>query len=320
MLDVIAITGPIGIAILIGFATTRAGLFERADMRVLGTFVFNLALPALLFNALSQRRLGEILNGGYLLAYLAGSLAVLGIGYFACRRGGRLGPTASAMCAMGMTCANSGFVGYPILLLTIAPVAGVVLALNMIVENLVLIPLLLALAERGKGGSAHWLQEAGKSIARLAANPLILAMAAGIAVSAMGWRLPAPVARVVDLFALSSSAVSLFAIGGMLVGLPLRGTGSAVVAIAAGKLLLHPLAVLLAVHALPHLGAPALEPSLRWAAVLSAAVPMMGIYPIIAQRYGQEDVGAAAMLVTTVASFFTLSALLWLMAARIGVP
>jgi hypothetical protein len=320
MQDVIAITGPIGIAILIGFATTRAGLFERADMRVLGTFVFNLALPALLFNALSQRRLGEILNGSYLLAYLAGSLAVLGIGYFACRRGGRLGPTASAMCAMGMTCANSGFVGYPILLLTIAPVAGVVLALNMIVENLVLIPLLLALAERGKGGSAHWLQEAGKSIARLAANPLILAMAAGIAVSAVGWRLPAPVARVVDLFALSSSAVSLFAIGGMLVGLPLRGTGATVVAIAAGKLLLHPFAVLLAVHALPYLGAPALEPSLRWAAVLSAAVPMMGIYPIIAQRYGQEDVGAAAMLVTTVASFVTLSALLWMMAARIGVP
>jgi hypothetical protein len=320
MLDVIAITGPIGIAILIGFATTRAGLFERADMRVLGTFVFNLALPALLFNALSQRRLGEILNGSYLLAYLAGSLAVLGIGYFACRRGGRLGPTASAMCAMGMTCANSGFVGYPILLLTIAPVAGVVLALNMIVENLVLIPLLLALAERGKGASAHWLQETGKSIARLAANPLILAMAAGIAVSAVGWRLPAPVARVVDLFALSSSAVSLFAIGGMLVGLPLRGTGAAVVAIAAGKLLLHPLAVLLAVHALPYLGVSALEPSLRWAAVLSAAVPMMGIYPIIAQRYGQEDVGAAAMLVTTVASFFTLSALLWMMAARIGVP
>ena len=31
---------------------------------------------------------------------------------------------------MGMTCANSGFVGYPILLLTLAPVAGVVLALQ----------------------------------------------------------------------------------------------------------------------------------------------------------------------------------------------
>jgi len=133
--------------------------------------------------------------------------------------------------------------------------------------------------------------------------------------SALGWRLPAPVARVVDLFALSSSAVSLFAIGGMLVGLPLRGVGGDVGAIAAGKLLLHPLAVLLAIQALPHVGLPALDASLQRAAVLSAAVPMMGIYPILAQAYGQEEVGAAAMMVTTVASFFTLSALLWMFTA-----
>ena len=311
MLDVIAITGPICVAILVGFAATRAGMFERADMRVLGTFVYNLALPALLFNALSRRPLGEILNAGYLLAYLAGSLAVLGAGYFGARRIGGLGATAASIRAMGMTCANSGFVGYPILLLTLAPVAGVVLALNMIVENLVLIPLLLALAERGKGAAGHWLDETRRAFARLAINPLILAMTAGIVVSTLGLRLPAPIARVVDLFALSSSAVSLFAIGGMLVGLPLRGFGAGVAAIAAGKLLLHPLAVALAVLALPWLGMPALDPSLRWAAVLSAAMPMIGIYPIIAQRYGQEDVGAAAMLVTTVASFFTLSALLW---------
>lgn len=320
MSNVLAITGPICIAILIGFAATRAGLFARADMRVLGDFVFHLALPALLFNALSQRPLGEILNASYLLAYLAGSLVVLGGGYLACRRAGGMGATVASVCAMGMTCANSGFVGYPILLLTLAPVAGVVLALNMIVENLVVIPLLLALAERGKGAAGHWREEARRGVVRLVTNPLILAIVAGVAVSALGWRLPAPAARVVDLFALSSSAVSLFAIGGMLVGLPLRGVGGAVAAIAAGKLLLHPLAVLLAVLALPYLGLPALDPSLRWAAVLSAAVPMMGIYPIIAQRYGQEDIGAGAMLVTTVASFFTLSGLLWTLTSAGALP
>src|SRR5512137_2411830 len=156
MLDVLAITGPIYIAMLLGFVTTRFGLFAKADTRVFGKFVVNLALPALLFNALSQRRLGEILNATYLVAYLAGSLAVLGLGYFWSRRIARLGPTASTLRAMGMTCSNSGFVGYPILLLTLAPVAGVALALNLIVENLVMIPLLLALAERGQGAAGHW--------------------------------------------------------------------------------------------------------------------------------------------------------------------
>jgi hypothetical protein len=49
------------------------------------------------------------------------------------------------------------------------------------------------------------------------------------------------------------------------------------------------------------------------AAVLLAAMPMMGIYPILAQSYGKEDLGAAALLVTTIASFFSLSGLIWLM-------
>ena len=126
MLDVLAITGPIFLAGLLGFATTRAGLFAKADMRVFGKYVVNIALPALLFNALSQRPLGDVLNGGYLLAYLAGSLVLLGAGYVWGHRVARLDPAGSSIVAMGMTCANSGFIGYPILLLTLPSVAGVV--------------------------------------------------------------------------------------------------------------------------------------------------------------------------------------------------
>lgn len=310
MLDVLAITGPIYIVMLLGFATTRFGLFAKADTRVLGKFVVNLALPALLFNALSQRRLGEILDVSYLVAYLAGSLAVLGLGYFWSRRFARLGATASTLRAMGMTCSNSGFVGYPILLLTLAPVAGIALALNLIVENLVMIPLLLALAERGQGAAGHWHEVLRDSLLRLAANPMIVALAAGFAFSLLGWTLPGPIARTIDLFAASSSALSLFVIGGALVALPLRGMGGEVVPVVVGKLVLHPLAVLLAILALPALGMPALEPSLRNAAVLMAAMPMLSIYPILAQAYGEESSSAAAMLVTTVCSFFTLSGLL----------
>ena len=72
MLDILAITGPIYIAIALGYGLTRAGLFSRADMRVLGQFVIHVALPALLFNALSQRRIHEIFNGPYLLVYALG--------------------------------------------------------------------------------------------------------------------------------------------------------------------------------------------------------------------------------------------------------
>ena len=313
MLDILAITGPIYITILIGYLTTRQGIFAKSEMRVFGKYVINLALPALLFNALSQRQIGEILNTSYVFVYLAGSLIVLGSGWLWCRRWAQLSEVKSTFYVMGMSCSNSGFVGYPILLLTFAPAAGVALALNMLVENFVIIPLLLALAERSKNKASHWMHEVCQSLARLAKNPMVMGLVAGALVSLLGWKLPEPVARTVNLFALSSSAISLLVIGGTLVGLPMQGMGRQITPIVIGKLLVHPLAVLLAISALPWLGFPALDPSLRTSAVLMAAMPMMGIYPILAQAYGQEDFSAAALLVATVLSFFTLSALLWVL-------
>jgi predicted permease len=41
-------------------------------------------------------------------------------------------------------------------------------------------------------------------------------------------------------------------------------------------------------------------------------MPMLGIFTILNQRHGHGTVSAAALLVTTVLSFFTLSVLLWL--------
>jgi malonate transporter len=318
MLEILAITSPIFITILIGFSATRLGLFDKAAMRVFGMFVVKLALPALLFRALAQRQLGEILNASYLLAYAGGSLLVIALGYAWYRRVAGFGPTVAAFRVMGMSCSNSSFIGYPILLLLLPQVAGVALALNVLVENVLVIPLMLALAERGRGAGGPWYRLVGQSLARLAANPIIIAVAAGLAASLVGWNMPAPVERTVTLFAMSSSALSLFVIGGSLVGLPIGGLGRQAIPVAAVKLLVHPLAVLGGVVALPLLGLPALDPALRTAAVLMAAMPMMSIYPILAQAYGEEDFAAAALLVTTVASFFTLSCLLWVLQHMTG--
>lgn len=311
MLDILAITGPIYITIALGFATTRLGLFSKSDMRVLGKFVVNLALPALLFNALAQRSLGEILNGRYLLVYAAGSLLALGLGWLWARRGAGQDGTTSAYYAMGTACSNSGFVGYPIALLTLGPVAGVMLGLNMMVENLLLIPLLLALAERGDGHGGAWHRALRQSLGNLLRNPMVLGLLAGLLVSLLGWQLPSPVARTVTLFSQASGALSLFVIGGALVGLQIQGLRRQVAQIVAGKLLLHPLAVLAVLLLCEAAGMLPLEPAMRMGVVLTAAMPMLGIYPILAQKHGQEGLAAAALLGATVASFVSISVLLW---------
>lgn len=311
MWDILSITGPIYLTIAIGYATTRAGWFRAEDMRVLGRFVIQLALPALLFNALSQRPWGEIFHGRYLLAYALASLGVVALGFAWARwRQGR-SMSLSSVLAMGMACPNSGFVGYPVALLTLgAPVAGVALALNMVVENLLIIPLLLALADMDGPQGRRWTVVLKQTLMGLVRNPMIIGIVLGMAASLLGWRLPEAGARTVQLFAQASGALSLFVIGGSLVGLGANQTAwTQVWQVGAGKLLLHPLAML----AVLAWAVPMDDPALRTALVLTTAMPMMGIYTILAQRHGHQALSSAALVVTTVTSFFTLSGLLWLL-------
>jgi len=55
---------------------------------------------------------------------------------------------------------------------------------------------------------------------------------------------------------------------------------------------------------------PVADPALRSAALLSGALPMLGIFTILSQRHGHGAISAAALLLTTIVSFFTLSSLL----------
>ena len=306
-LDILGITGPIYLAIALGYLATRRGLFAQSDMQVFGKFTLHLALPALLFNALSQRSVSEILNPAYLLAYALGSMVVILGGLFWARQVKGHSLSYSSMMAMGMSCPNSGFVGYPILLLSFGPVAGVALALNMVVENLLMIPLLLAVADAEGGQPGRWQSVLWQTLKNLARNPMIWGILGGFLFSLSGWSMPAPLGRTVHLFAQASAALSLFVIGGSLVGLKVQGLQGTVSQIVVGKLLISPLVM----WGVVSWWVPIADTALRSAALLTGALPMLGIYTLLSQRHGHGAVSAAALLVTTVLSFFTLSGLLW---------
>ncbi len=313
--SVLSITLPIYLVIAVGYVATRAGLFARADMRVFGKYVINLALPALLFNALSSRSVGEVLEPVFVAAYGGGALVAMGAGILWARKAGK-SLSGAATVGMGMSCPNSGFIGFPLILqLFGSSTAGIGLALAMVVENLLLLPLALAIADSDQGDAAPGSTRAGRLRAALwqsargiARNPMIHGIAIGFLFSLFGWRLPEPLAKAVNLFAASTAAISLMVIGGSLVGIPAKGMARDVSAVAIGKLLLHPLAVLVLLWLLPPM-----PRELQVTVVVMAAVPMLGIYPILAQKHGHDSMAAAAQLGTTVASFFTLTALLWLL-------
>lgn len=314
MLQILAITGPIYLVIALGFLAGHFGVFSKPDVRVLGKYVAKFALPALVFVSLSQRPVKDILDVRYVLDYAIGSLIVLlaAFGWGWWRQGKSF--TLSALCGMGMSCSNSGFIGYPIAVPVVgAGPAAVGLALCMVVENLLMIPLSLAMAESGDAAPGKWHRIVVQSLGQLARNPIILAMLAGVGVAALRLPISDVLARTINMLSLSSASVSLFAIGGALVDLQVKGMRRDVSAIALGKLLLHPLMVGLMVWLLP----PA-NPALRAAAVVYASVPMLSIYPILAQKYGFESFCAAALLLATMLSFVTISAILWVLGSVLG--
>lgn len=306
MNQVLAITVPIFLLIGVGYFAVRAGLVEHAGLKTMAAFVLNFALPALIIRALGARKLSEVVDVSYLLVYGGASLVVFAGVYAIARWGRGRGQSASAIQAMGATAANSGFFGYPTAALVLGAPAGVALSLNMAFENIVLIPLALALAEAGRSGGGGVAQTLQGAAHRLVRNPLIIAIVIGAALSASGLALPSPVGRAIDMLANAAGAAALFAIGGALMGLETRGMAGDVGLVVAGKLVAHPLAVFAGLKL-----APGLDPTLAKAALIFAAAPVITIYPLLGAVYGQGQLCAAALITGVAFSFATVSGLLY---------
>lgn len=307
MLTVLGITGPIFILIGIGFAAVRCGALVKTEIRSLGVFVINFALPALLFKAMAERSLGDLLNLRLLTIYTLGSLAVIvgGIAFFCLIQ--KRSIQSAAVSAMGISLSNSAFIGLPIASQLIGSAATSNLAVYAVVENLILIPLLMIFAEFGGHTDRHWTLILRDIFLRLLRSPMLMSILIGVGFSALELQLPLAISRVVDLMSGASSPVALFYVGCILARINLKGMGADIGSIVIGKLIFHPLAVFGIFILIPFD-----SPTLRTAAIINASMPMMSIYPLLGQKYEREGICAAALVAATVMSFFTISLLLFL--------
>ncbi|EHA17079.1 AEC family transporter [Halomonas sp. HAL1] len=308
MLAILAITTPIFLLISTGYIARWSGLIQREQMQGVSVFVLYFALPALVIRALTQHPLEEILQINYLVAYGLGTVVVFGGGLLLTLKYQRQPLNASAMQALGMAAANSGFVGYPVAVMVIGSPAAVLLALNMVIETLIIIPAALILAEMASQQGVSVWKTVKQTALSLAKNPVLMGLLIGIFLAVTGLQIPVPLFKAIDMLANAAGPAALFVIGGALFGLQVKGMTKDVGQIVIGKLIIHPLVILIA-----FLIIPGIDPLYMVGAVLFAAAPMISIYPLLGQRYGLGGVSAATMLVATVASFFTLSLIIWLM-------
>jgi len=282
VLNVLAISGPIFFIIFLGFLAVKAKLLRSEESRALGSFVVHFALPALLFKALAQRPAANLVDPTLMTHYGAGSILVFTLITLVMLR--RHSPQKATAMAVGSSLSNSAFMGFPI-------------------------------AELTSKREGHWFRLMYEIPSRLIKNPLVLAMIAGIIFSTCHIPLQGAPARTINLLSAASAPTALFYIGCSLAGLKIKGHSYDIGIITFSKLILHPCSVLMTFVVFPAHDAEIIK-----AATLNAAMPMATIYPLLSQRYGQEGIASAILVVTSVLSFISISALLWLFTSDFGGP
>jgi hypothetical protein len=307
MLAVFALTLPIYLLIALGFFVAKVGYVAVADMRAIGRVVLRVAMPALIFLALARAPLAETLRWDFMAGYAVGSLVIFTAGFALARGPLRRPMPQAALEALGMACSNSAYLGMPVAAILVGDVALQAFAMAMLVENIVILPLAVVLAEASGGGGR--MAAFKRTLGGMVRNPLLIAVLVGVAASLTGLVLPAAVMQVMGMLAPVAAPVALLVIGSAVADLPPSGVGGAAVArVVFGKLVLHPLAVLAGFYLF---GPPA--PALLISGVLIASVPMLSTFALFGLRWGNEALAATSLIVATVVSFFTVSGLLALL-------
>ncbi|GAB3483273.1 AEC family transporter [Marinomonas epiphytica] len=306
------ITAPIFLLILLGFISVRFSLLSSEALPLLSRFVIYLSLPSLIFTKLSSLDFKQLVNGEFVFVYAFGALLSFFLTTVICRFSFAINWSKAGVRGVGGSMCNSAFIGLPILIQSFEHPPTQAFAMALMVENIILLPIFLIFIEstnRDLHESSNYWHIMKTVGGRISSNPLLLSVGSGVLFSLFGWHLPSFMERGLSILGGAASPTALIIIGGALVGVSIRGELKQIFSVAALKLLVFPV---IAMGLL--LLTPDLHDDLKLAVIILAAMPMFTSYPIIFGEYGERAFCASSLLVTTVLSFFTLSALLlfWL--------
>ena len=285
-----------------GYLTARFKLLPAAASEVLSRFVFVIALPALIFVSLSSITIAEFFNWRYIAVLGGGMLAMFCIGMTVARYVFPGSLTAISLHGLTAMYSSTAYIGLPLVLTVFGDTARVPGIIGAIITGLVFSPLAIVLAEidRSRGNSFRIWPPLFTAFTR----PPIIAVVAGLSVSATGIVLPLPVTTFFELLGGAFVPCALFAAGLFIAGCSVHGATAEINWLVFAKLILHPLITWWLAYRVFEL-----EGILPAVAVVQAALPSGVPVFVLAQQY-QTFVtrSSAAIVVSTAISVVTVSA------------
>lgn len=283
----------------IAYALGRRGVFDRASAEGINRFVFLLAVPAITFYLIVTADVSAF-AWTPLLTYFACELALYAAVVLLARFAFAVGPRESLLLGMTATFSNTVFFVLPIASTLYGEAAALPVVAVITLDSTVIFAgtvIVMDVLDNRDGGL-------GKVLSMLAQNPLVVALASGVAVAGIGIPLHEGIITFTRFVGAAAPPASLFALGVIMSAVPLSRFGGASLLASLVKVAAMPLIVWAAIGYSDQTGA--------WPEMMSmiAAGPCGAMPFVIGLRYGvATDRVGAAIVMSTIASTFILAVL-----------
>lgn len=306
MLDIVTIILPFFGLIGLGYAAGYWRKLPAEGLAWLDFFVFYLALPALFFQLIAETPLSRSSNWSFVLLTTFGTYCTFAIAFSIAALINRGNVPVATIQGLVGSYANTGFMAPGLTLAAFGSAAAVPTALIVTFDSAMLftlLPLMMALGGTDRADPAAILAAVARSVFL---HPLIIATIAGFAVAASGLELPSPIASLLTLLRSAAAPCALFALGVGLALRPPQRLAFDLPLLVGIKLFVHPLVAYLVLSWIGGFDAVWV-----YTAVLMAALPPAVNVYVFARQYGVYVAGASsAILVGTLVSVFTVTAIL----------
>ena len=300
---------PVFALILVGWLARKLKILGETALTELNRFVVYLALPALLFDIIANAMWADLAQPAFISAFSIGMMVVFFLTLFVQLRRTRHLADA-AIDALNAGYANTGFIGFPLVIVFLGHEALAPTLIATILTVSVLFGIGIIIIETGLQGEVKRRIIFTRVAKSLIKNPLLVSPAIAICIPLSGLTVPDSINVFLKLLGGAASPCALIALGLFLAGQSDKRTNNdnfTVTLLVVLKLLIQPALTWWFATKVFHL-----SPLLVHTAVLLAALPT-GTGPfMLAEFYRREaSTTSKCVLVSTVLSMFTLSAYLY---------
>lgn len=303
----ILLSAPLFILVFVGYGVMRLARWPKSMSEALSKFVFTLALPALLFQLLSDFSKLPPVDARLLIAFFGGCFLVFALGRLVAWKVFRLDGTAQSVFALGGIFSNNVMLGLPIAKMLLGDAALPSVALVIVFNALILWTLVTISVEWSRHGNLS-AQGFRKTLISVLTNPVVAAILLGAAWGLTGWKLPQLVGTTLGMVSTAAAPMALIALGMGLAEFGVSADWRQPISIALLKLVAHPLAVW---GIAMMLKLPAMET--RVVVLMASIATGANVYLMARHFQSMESTTASSLILSTVLAACTSPLLMFLM-------